>query len=162
MSDSYVIYNGSEILVVDRLPKSTASSVIKIGGSGGVSISHNGINGTFTPIIGLDGSIGYSGAAVMSPDGLQTAFNGDVITVENVLCFAYGSFSLALPEVFSGLDPDIIELTGTITRLDGTVIASGDLSSYVTSSALSGNILTVNLSITDACAVIIEAISVEV
>ena len=46
LGNSYVIYDGDKILVVDQLPKETATNVIMIN-SGGIGFSQNGINGTF-------------------------------------------------------------------------------------------------------------------
>lgn len=46
LGNSYVIYDGDKILVVDSLPKDTATNVIMIN-SGGIGFSQNGINGTF-------------------------------------------------------------------------------------------------------------------
>lgn len=47
MGDSFVIYDGDKILVVDRLPKEDAVNVIMIG-AGGIGFSNTGINGTFS------------------------------------------------------------------------------------------------------------------
>ena len=46
LGNSYVIYEGDKILVVDRLPKETAQNVIMIN-TGGIGFSQTGINGTF-------------------------------------------------------------------------------------------------------------------
>ena len=46
LGNSYVIYEGDKILVVDTLPKENAHNVIMIN-SGGIGFSQNGINGTF-------------------------------------------------------------------------------------------------------------------
>lgn len=46
LGNSYVIYDGDKILVVDSLPKETATNVIMIN-SGGIGFSQTGINGTF-------------------------------------------------------------------------------------------------------------------
>lgn len=46
LSDSYVIYDGDKILIVDTLPKETATNVIMIN-NGGIGFSNTGINGTF-------------------------------------------------------------------------------------------------------------------
>lgn len=46
LGNSYVIYEGDKILVVDTLPKEQARNVIMIN-SGGIGFSQNGINGTF-------------------------------------------------------------------------------------------------------------------
>lgn len=46
LGNSYVIYDGDKILVVDALPKEEAHHVIMIN-SGGIAFSSTGINGTF-------------------------------------------------------------------------------------------------------------------
>lgn len=46
LSSSYVIYEGDKILVVDSLPKETATNVIMIN-NGGIGFSQTGINGQF-------------------------------------------------------------------------------------------------------------------
>lgn len=46
LGNSYVIYEGDKILVVDALPKEEAQHVIMIN-SGGIAFSSTGINGTF-------------------------------------------------------------------------------------------------------------------
>lgn len=52
---SYVIYDGNEILVVDKLPKENAKYCIKIN-SAGIGFSQNGIYGTFNSAWTIDGT----------------------------------------------------------------------------------------------------------
>ena len=56
LSGSYVINDGNEILVVDRLPKEQAVNVLRIN-SAGIGFSKNGIHGTFTSAWTLDGTL---------------------------------------------------------------------------------------------------------
>ena len=56
MSNSYVIYDGDKILVVDSLPKETATNVIRIN-SAGIGFSNTGINGTFNSAWLIDGTL---------------------------------------------------------------------------------------------------------
>lgn len=56
LGNSYVINEGSRILVVDALPKENAVNVMKIS-SGGIGFSNSGINGTFTSAWTLDGTL---------------------------------------------------------------------------------------------------------
>jgi len=56
MGNSYVIYDGDKILVVDTLPKENATNVIMIN-SGGIGFSNTGINGTFTTAWTIDGTL---------------------------------------------------------------------------------------------------------
>lgn len=55
LGNSYVIYDGDKILVVDTLPKETATNVIRIN-AGGVGFSTNGINGPFNSAWKIDGT----------------------------------------------------------------------------------------------------------
>lgn len=56
MSESWVIYDGDKILVVDALPKETAHNVIRIN-SAGIGFSRNGINGTFNSAWSINGTL---------------------------------------------------------------------------------------------------------
>lgn len=53
LGSSYVIYEGDKILVVDSLPKETATNVIMIN-NGGIAFSNTGINGTFNSAWTID------------------------------------------------------------------------------------------------------------
>ena len=56
LGNSYVIYEGDQILVVDALPKETAVNVMRIN-AGGIGFSTDGINGTFTSAWTIDGTL---------------------------------------------------------------------------------------------------------
>lgn len=56
LGNSYVIYEGDKILVVDSLPKETATYVIMIN-SAGIGFSSTGINGTFNSAWLIDGTL---------------------------------------------------------------------------------------------------------
>ena len=53
LGNSYVIYEGDKILVVDTLPKENATNVIMIN-NGGIGFSNSGINGTFNSAWTID------------------------------------------------------------------------------------------------------------
>ena len=53
LSDSYVIYEGDKILIVDTLPKEDATNVIMIN-NGGIGFSNTGINGQFNSAWTID------------------------------------------------------------------------------------------------------------
>lgn len=53
LGSSYVIYEGDKILVVDSLPKETATNVIMIN-NGGIGFSNSGINGNFNSAWTID------------------------------------------------------------------------------------------------------------
>ena len=65
MSDSYVIYDGDSILVVDSLPKETATNVIKIN-AGGIGFSSSGINGTFASAWTIDNKLNMENINVIN------------------------------------------------------------------------------------------------
>ena len=56
LGNSYVIYDGDKILVVDSLPKETAHNVLRIN-SGGIGFSNTGINGTFNSAWTINGTM---------------------------------------------------------------------------------------------------------
>lgn len=56
LGNSYVIYDGDQILVVDSLPKETATNVMRIN-AGGIGFSNTGINGTFNSAWTIDGTM---------------------------------------------------------------------------------------------------------
>lgn len=56
LEDSYVIYDGNKIMVVDTLPKEEARYVLLIS-SGGIGFSQTGINGTFNSAWSIDGTL---------------------------------------------------------------------------------------------------------
>ena len=56
MGNSYVLYDGDRILVVDSLPKETATYCIMIN-SGGIGFSNTGINGVFNSAWSIDGTL---------------------------------------------------------------------------------------------------------
>lgn len=55
LGNSYVIYEGDQLLVVDSLPKETATNVMRIN-SAGIGFSNTGINGTFNSAWSIDGT----------------------------------------------------------------------------------------------------------
>ena len=56
LGNSYCIYEGDQILVVDSLPKETARDVLRIN-SAGIAFSQNGINGSFSSAWLIDGTM---------------------------------------------------------------------------------------------------------
>jgi len=65
LGESYVIYDGDKILVVDSLPKETATNVILIN-NGGIGFSQTGINGTFTSAWTIDGTLNMQAINVIN------------------------------------------------------------------------------------------------
>jgi phage minor structural protein len=56
LGNSFIIQDGSEFIVVDRLPKEEAVYCLKIN-SAGIGFSNNGINGTFNSAWTIDGTL---------------------------------------------------------------------------------------------------------
>lgn len=65
MSDSYVIYDGNQILIVDRLPKEDATNCVLIN-NGGIGFSSTGINGTFNSAWTIDGTLNMQNINVIN------------------------------------------------------------------------------------------------
>lgn len=65
IGDSFVIYDGNQILVVDRLPKESAVNVMRIN-SGGIGFSQTGINGTFNSAWTIDGTLNMQAINVIN------------------------------------------------------------------------------------------------
>lgn len=65
LGNSYVIYEGDKILVVDSLPKETATNVIMIN-NGGIAFSQTGINGTFNSAWTIDGTLNMQNINVIN------------------------------------------------------------------------------------------------
>ena len=65
LGNSYVIYEGDKILVVDTLPKENATNVILIN-NGGIAFSNTGINGTFNSAWTIDGTLNMQAINVIN------------------------------------------------------------------------------------------------
>ena len=65
MGNSYVIYDGDKILVVDSLPKETATNVLMIN-NGGIGFSNTGINGTFSSAWTIDNTLNMENINVIN------------------------------------------------------------------------------------------------
>ena len=65
MGNSFVIYNGDQILVLDRLPKESAVNVARIN-CAGIGFSQTGINGSFTSAWTIDGTLNMQAINVIN------------------------------------------------------------------------------------------------
>lgn len=65
LGDSYCIYDGDKILIVDTLPKEQATNCIMLN-SAGISFSKNGINGQFTSAWTIDGILNMQAINVIN------------------------------------------------------------------------------------------------
>lgn len=82
LGNSYVIYDGDKILIVDRLPKETATNVIMIS-SGGIGFSNTGINGTFNSAWTIDNKLDMSQINVLNLTA--SMINGGTLRLGNQL-----------------------------------------------------------------------------
>ena len=62
---SYVIYDGTRIMIVDSLPKESATNVILINNQG-IAFSNNGINGTYRSAWSIDGTLNMQAINVIN------------------------------------------------------------------------------------------------
>lgn len=65
LGNSYCIYDGDKILIVDQLPKEQATNCIMLN-SAGISFSKNGINGQFTSAWTIDGTLNMQSINVIN------------------------------------------------------------------------------------------------
>ena len=61
LTSGKVIYRGDDILVVDKLPAEEATNCYRISDTG-ISFSNSGMNGTFTRVMGIDGTFELGGS----------------------------------------------------------------------------------------------------
>lgn len=65
LDNSYCIYDGDQILIVDALPKEEAKNCIRIN-SAGIAFGRNGINGAFTSAWTIDGTLNMQAVNVIN------------------------------------------------------------------------------------------------
>ena len=65
LDNSYCIYDGDQILIVDALPKEEAKNCIRIN-SAGISFGKDGINGQFTSAWTIDGTLNMQAINVIN------------------------------------------------------------------------------------------------
>lgn len=82
LGNSYVIYEGDKILVVDELPKENATNVIMIN-NGGIGFSNTGINGTFASAWTIDNKLDMSQINVLNLTA--SMINGGTLRLGNAL-----------------------------------------------------------------------------
>ena len=82
LGNSYVIYEGDKILVVDTLPKEDATNVIMIN-NGGIGFSNTGINGTFSSAWTIDNELDMSQINVLNLTA--SMINGGTLRLGNAL-----------------------------------------------------------------------------
>lgn len=93
MGDSYVAYDGSKILVMDTLPKSSAVNILKIDNNG-LTMSNNGQNGTFKPLLSLDGIFNAQELTVTNFANIMTRFVGTSINAPTIETYTKIPFTI--------------------------------------------------------------------
>lgn len=116
LGNSYVIMDGNQILIVDSLPKETATNVIRIN-SAGIGFSQNGISGTFNSAWQINGTmdmqqftVSHLIADMISGGNLGLTANSITITSDNFNVDSQGNLSCNNANV-----------SGTITALAGNI-----------------------------------------
>ena len=82
LGNSYVIYDGDKILIVDRLPKEEAVNVIRIN-AGGIGFSNTGITGTFSSAWTIDNKLDMAQISVLNLSA--SMINGGTLKLGNRL-----------------------------------------------------------------------------
>lgn len=110
LGNSFVIYDGDKILIVDKLPKEKAKNVILMN-NGGIGFSNTGINGTFATAWTIDGG-----------------FNANFITsgkIDTSLIEGYDNLTLSVNK--------LVDVTRTLTAnnyIEITDAAKGSIISF--------------------------------
>ncbi len=65
LGGSYCIYDGQQILIVDKLPKEEAKNCIRINNAG-IAFGKDGINGEFTSVWAIDGTLDMQAVNVVN------------------------------------------------------------------------------------------------
>lgn len=118
LGNSYVIMDGNQILIVDRLPKETATNVIRIN-SAGIGFSQNGISGTFNSAWQINGTMDMQQftvsnliADMISGGDLGLTANNVTITSTNFNVDSQGNLSCNNADVTG-------KITGTLGEIGG-------------------------------------------
>lgn len=126
LGNSYVIMDGNQILIVDSLPKETATNVIRIN-SAGIGFSQNGISGTFNSAWLINGTMDMQQftvsnliADMISGGNLGITANNITITSTNLNVDSQGNLSCNNANV-SGT------ITATAGDIAGYEIAQNDI-----------------------------------
>lgn len=133
-TDSYCIYEGEQILIVDRLPSNKATNVIRINNAG-VSLSKTGINGTFTTVLNINGDFNAQAVEFINLNTVKELFyqKGNKYSANNRIVNGYITneskqiyFTLTLPKSMANVTPTLTEL-----KINGRHVGGG----YIFSSA---------------------------
>lgn len=118
LGNSYVIYDGDKILIVDSLPKETATNVIMINAAG-IGFSNTGISGTFNSAWSINGTMNMQNinvinlvADMISGGDLKLTSNTISISSTNFNVDSSGNLTCANADVSGKITADSGEIAG--------------------------------------------------
>lgn len=120
--NSYVVYDGDKILVLDQLPKEAAKNVIRIN-SAGIGFSNTGINGTFNSAWTIDGTFDAQNVNVINLSA--DAITSGTLAAERI---GAGSFNMTGGHINIVSNNDYSAIILAYTDYAGNVIARVQIS----------------------------------
>ena len=160
--NSYVIYDGDKILILDKLPKEEAKNVIRIN-SAGIGFSSNGINGTFNSAWLIDGTFDAQQINVinLSADAIVSGnIDADKVTLLNLEVgknVAMGEdATISWGQVTD--QPDIVD-ANTVTTITRNAIATATIDAdQVTAGSfyMTGGSITVHTGLEDESVILLS------
>lgn len=116
LGNSFVIYDGDKILIVNKLPKEEATDVIKIS-NGGIGFSRDGINGTFKTAWTIDGNFC---ADFITTGKINTnlieGYSNLELAVQNSLLSITPQYSIEGTDIWSDTIPNVDTWQRILTR----------------------------------------------
>ena len=116
LGNSYVIYDGDKILVVDTLPKENATNVIMIN-SAGIGFSTTGISGTFNSAWTIDGTMDMQNINVINLLA-DTISGGNLALTSNNITISSDNFNV---DANGNLTCSNADISGEITASSGAI-----------------------------------------
>lgn len=116
LGNSFVIYDGDKILIVNKLPKEEATDVIKIS-NGGIGFSRDGINGTFKSAWTIDGNFcaDFITTGKINTDLIEGYSNLE-LAVQNSLLSITPQYSIEGTDIWSDTIPNVDTWQRILTR----------------------------------------------
>lgn len=116
LGNSFVIYDGDKILIVNKLPKEEATDVIKIS-NGGIGFSRDGINGTFKSAWTIDGNFcaDFITTGKINTDLIEGYKNLE-LAVQNSLSSITPQYSIEGTDIWSDTIPNVDTWQRILTR----------------------------------------------
>ena len=116
LGNSFVIYDGDKILIVNKLPKEEATDVIKIS-NGGIGFGRDGINGTFKSAWTIDGNFcaDFITTGKINTDLIEGYKNLE-LAVQNSLSSITPQYSIEGTDIWSDTIPNVDTWQRILTR----------------------------------------------